>query len=120
MDKSPKGPLLNDLNTNHPVEVVKEEEEESSSTELGRKTFEGAGVVESIRVVDHKVRRGGRRGGRGVGKRVGRGGKGRVLNHSLRFKVKLFIKIVMGGTEFEEVPEDAIQSREGSKILVLI
>ena len=41
MDKSPKGPLLNDLNTNHPVKVVEEEEEESSSTELGRKTFEG-------------------------------------------------------------------------------
>ena len=55
-----------------------------------------------------------------MGKRVGRGGKGRVLNHSLRFKVKLFIKIVMGGTEFEEVPKDAIPSREGSKILVLI
>ena len=120
MDKSPKGPLLNDLNTNHSVEVVKEEEEESSSTELGRKTFEGAGVADSIRVVDHKVSRGGRRGGRGVGERVGISGKGRVFNHSLRFKVKFFIKTVMGGTEFEEVPEDAIQSKQGSKILVLI
>jgi hypothetical protein len=74
---------------------------------LGRKTFEGAGVADSIGVVDRKVSRGGRRGGRGVGERVGRGGKGRVLNHSFPFKVKLFIKIVMGGVEFEEVPEDA-------------
>jgi hypothetical protein len=58
-------------------------------------------------VVDRKVSRGGRKGGREVGERVGRGGKGRVLNHSLPFKFKLFIKIVMGGAKFEKVPKDA-------------
>jgi hypothetical protein len=35
MAKAPKGPLLNDINTYHPVEVDEEEEEVSSSTELG-------------------------------------------------------------------------------------
>jgi hypothetical protein len=74
---------------------------------LGRKNFAGEGVADSIGVVDCKGSRGGRRGGRGVGERVGRGRKGRFLNHSFPFKVKLFIKIVMGGAEFGEVPEDA-------------
>jgi hypothetical protein len=64
-------------------------------------------VADSIRVVDHKVSRGGRRGGRGAGEMVGRGRKGIFLNHSFPFKVKLFIKIVMGGAEFQEVPEDS-------------
>ena len=64
-------------------------------------------MADSIRVVDHKVSRGGRRGGRGAGEMVGRGGKGRFLNHSFPFKVKFFIKIVMGGAGFQEVPEDA-------------
>jgi len=77
--------------------VAEEEEEESSSTKLGQKTFEGEGVADSIGVVDYKVSMGGRRGGRGATKRVGRGGKGIFLNHSFPFKVKLFIKIVMGG-----------------------